>query len=103
MNYTNIFRVESSEKNLFGKMSTIYTAFDRDGNKVPAKLLPKPIRQQAFDTTQCIAVNNDGNLELVDASPIAAAIRPLRSAFKPLGSLSITAPSKKHSIIPPAI
>ena len=68
MNYTNIFRVESSEKNLFGKMSTIYTAFDRDGNKVPAKLLPKPIRQQAFDTNQCIAVNNDGNLELVDAS-----------------------------------
>jgi nitric oxide reductase NorQ protein len=68
MNYTNIFKVESSEKNLFGKMSTIYTAFDRDGNKVPAKLLPKPIRQQAFDTNQCIAVTNDGNLELVDAS-----------------------------------
>jgi nitric oxide reductase NorQ protein len=68
MNYTNIFKVESSEKNLFGKMSTIYTAFDRDGNKVPAKLLPKPIRQQAFDTNQCIAVTNDGNLVLVDAS-----------------------------------
>jgi nitric oxide reductase NorQ protein len=68
MNYTNIFKVESSEKNLFGKMSTIYTAFDRDGNKVPAKLLPKPIRQQAFDTNQCIAVTSDGNLELVDAS-----------------------------------
>jgi nitric oxide reductase NorQ protein len=68
MNYTNIFRVESSEKNLFGKMSTIYNAFDRDGNKVPAKLLPKPIRQQAFDNNQCIAVNADGNLELVDAS-----------------------------------
>ena len=68
MNYTNIFKVESSEKNLFGKMSTIYNAFDRDGNKVPAKLLPKPIRQQAFDNNQCIAVNADGNLELVDAS-----------------------------------
>jgi len=68
MNYTNIFRVESAEKNLFGKMSTIYNAFDRDGNKVPAKLLPKPIRQQAFDNNQCIAVNADGNLELVDAS-----------------------------------
>ena len=49
-------------------MSTIYNAFDRDGNKVPAKLLPKPIRQQAFDNNQCIAVNADGNLELVDAS-----------------------------------
>lgn len=68
MNYTNIFRVESSEKNLFGKMSTIYTAFDKDGNKVPAKLLPKPIRQEAFDTNQCIAVTADGGLKLVDAS-----------------------------------
>ena len=56
MNYTNIFRVESSEKNLFGKMSTIYTAYDRDGKKVPAKFIPKPIRQEAFDTKQCIAV-----------------------------------------------
>ena len=68
MNYTNIFRVESGQKNLFGKMSTIYTAFDRDGNKVPAKFLPKPIRQQAFDNNQCIAVTADGNLNLVDAS-----------------------------------
>ena len=68
MNYTNIFRVESSEKNLFGKLSTIYTAFDRDGKKVPAKLLPKPIRQEAFDTNQCIAVTNDGGITLVDAS-----------------------------------
>ena len=38
MNYTNIFRVDTSEKNLFGKMTTIYNAFDRDGNKVPAKI-----------------------------------------------------------------
>ena len=68
MNYTNIFRVETSEKNLFGKMSTIYNAFDRDGNKVPAKMLPKPIRQKAFDSNQCIAVTNDGGLTLVDAS-----------------------------------
>ena len=52
MNYKNIFKVESSEKNLFGKMSTIYTTFDRNGSKVPAKLLPKPIRQEAFDTNQ---------------------------------------------------
>ena len=68
MNYTNIFRVESGQKNLFGKVSTIYTAFDRDGNKVPAKFLPKPIRQEAFDTNQCIAVTADGGLILVDAS-----------------------------------
>jgi len=68
MNYKNIFRVESSEKNLFGKMSTIYTAFDRTGNKVPAKFIPKPLRQKAFDTGQCIAVTTDGGLTLVDAS-----------------------------------
>ena len=68
MNYTNIFRVESSEKNLFGKMSTIYTAYDRDGKKVPAKFIPKPIRQEAFDTDKCIAVTADDSLTLVDAS-----------------------------------
>ena len=68
MNYTNIFRVESGTKNLFGKMSTIYTAYDRDSKKVPAKFLPKAIRQEAFDTNQCIAVTPDGGLILVDAS-----------------------------------
>jgi len=68
MNYKNIFRVETSEKNLFGKMSTIYNAFDRGGNKVPAKLLPKPLRQEAFDNDQCIAVDSTGGLTLVDAS-----------------------------------
>jgi len=68
MNYTNIFKVESSEKNLFGKMSTIYNAFDRDGNKVPAKLLPKPLREEAFNTNQCIAVDSNGGITLVDAS-----------------------------------
>ena len=68
MNYKNIFRVESSEKNLFGKLSTIYTAFDRDGKKVPAKFLPKPIRQEAFNTKQCIAVTAQGGITLVDAS-----------------------------------
>ena len=68
MNYQNIFRVESAQKNLFGKMSTIYNAFDREGNKVPAKFLPKPLRQEAFNTNQCIAVTADGGLTLVDAS-----------------------------------
>ena len=68
MNYKNIFKVETSEKNLFGKMSTIYNAFDRDGKKVPAKFIPKPIRQEAFDTGQCIAVSSSDDLILVDAS-----------------------------------
>jgi len=67
MNYKNIFRVETSEKNLFGKMSTIYNAFDRSGKKVPAKFIPKPIRKEAFDTGQCIAVTTDGGLTLVNA------------------------------------
>ena len=68
MYYKIIFKFESSEKNLFGKMSTIYNAFDSDCNKVPAKFLPKPIRQEAFDTNQCIAVTADDSLILVDAS-----------------------------------
>tara|TARA_R110000796_G_scaffold231320_1_gene349204 strand:- start:544 stop:1740 length:1197 start_codon:yes stop_codon:yes gene_type:complete len=68
MNYTNIFRVESGTKNLFGKVATIYTAYDRDGKKVPAKFLPKELRQEAFSTKQCIAVNPGGGLTLVDAS-----------------------------------
>jgi nitric oxide reductase NorQ protein len=68
MNYQNIFRVESGQKNLFGKLSTIYTAFDREGNKVPAKFLPKSIRQEAFNTNQCIAVDSNGGISLVDAS-----------------------------------
>ena len=68
MNYTNIVRVESGTKNLFGKVATIYTAYDRDGKKVPAKFLPKTIRQEAFDTNQCIAVTPGGGLTLVDAS-----------------------------------
>ena len=68
MNYTNIFRVESGTKNLFGNVATIYTAYDRDGKKVPAKFLPKTIRQEAFDTKQCIAVTPGGGLTLVDAS-----------------------------------
>ena len=70
MNYTNIFRVESSEKNLFGKMSTIYNAFDRDGNKVPAKLLPKPIREEAFNTNQCIAVDSNGGITPFESTAI---------------------------------
>ena len=68
MNYTNIFRVESGTKNLFGKVATIYTAYDRDSKKVPAKFLPKELRQEAFSTKQCIAVNPGGGLTLVDAS-----------------------------------
>jgi len=68
MNYTNIFRVESGTKNLFGKVATIYTAYDRDSKKVPAKFLPKELRQEAFSTKQCIAVHPGGGLTLVDAS-----------------------------------
>ena len=67
MNYKNIFKVETSEKNLFGKMSTIYNAYDRDGNKIPAKFIPKETRKSAYDMGRCIAVNSDDTLVLVDA------------------------------------
>ena len=68
MNYTNIFRVESKEKNLFGKTGLVYSAFDRNGNKVPAKFIPTSLRKEAFDTNSAIAVNGDDTLTLVDIS-----------------------------------
>ncbi len=68
MNYTNIFRVESKEKNLFGKTGLVYSAFDRSGNKVPAKFIPTSLRKEAFDTNSAIAVLGDDTLSLVDIS-----------------------------------
>ena len=68
MNYTNIFRVESKEKNLFGKTGLVYSAFDRNGNKVPAKFIPTNLRKEAFDTNSAIAVLGDDTLTLVDIS-----------------------------------
>ena len=62
----NIFKVESKEKNLFGKTGLVYTAFDRDGNKVPAKFIPTKLRKEAFDNGKAIAVNSDNTLTLVD-------------------------------------
>ena len=68
MNYTNIFRVESKEKNLFGKTGLVYSAYDRNGNKVPAKFIPTAMRKEAFDTDSAIAVTSGGSLTLVDIS-----------------------------------
>ena len=62
----NIFKVESKEKNLFGKPGLVYTAFDRDGNKVPAKFIPTTLRKEAFNNDKAIAVNSDNTLTLVD-------------------------------------
>ena len=62
----NIFKVESKEKNLFGKTGLVYTAFDRDGNKVPAKFIPTKLRKEAFNNDKAIAVNSDNTLTLVD-------------------------------------
>ena len=72
-NYTNIFRVESAEKNLFGKMSTVYNAYDRDGNKVPAKFIKTSLRKEAFTTDKAIAVLGDDTLSLVDISEFDSA------------------------------
>ena len=68
MNYIDVLRVESKQKNLFGKMSTVYVAYNREGQKVPAKLVSTTMRQEAFDTNQCILVNTDGGLKLDDIS-----------------------------------
>ncbi len=73
MNYTNIFKVESAEKNLFGKMSTVYNAYDRDGNKVPAKFIKTSLRKEAFTTDKAIAVLGDDTLSLVDISEFDSA------------------------------
>ena len=97
MNYKNIFRVDTSEKNLFGKMSTIYNAFDRDGNKVPAKFLPKPLRKEAFETSQCIAVTNDGGLELVDSELFNTA--NLVTESKTTTSSPVNVPSEHQEVL----
>ena len=62
----NIFKVESKEKNLFGKTGLVFTAFDREGNKVPAKFIPTKLRKEAFNNDKAIAVNSDNTLTLVD-------------------------------------
>ncbi len=68
MNYTNIFKVVSKEKNLFGKTGLVYSAYDRDGNKVPAKFIPTTLRKEAFENDKAIAVTGEGGLTLVDIS-----------------------------------
>jgi len=97
MNYKNIFRVESSEKNLFGKLSTIYTAFDRDGKKVPAKFLPKPIRQEAFNTKQCIAVTAQGGITLVDATEFDTANIVLEETSTTTSTINV--PSEHQEVL----
>ena len=97
MNYTNIFRVESGTKNLFGKVATIYTAFDRDGQKVPAKFLPKQIRQEAFDTKQCIAVTAQGGITLVDASEFDTANIVLEDTTTTTSTINV--PSEHQEVL----
>ncbi len=70
----NIFRVESKEKNLFGKTGLVFTAFDRDGKKVPAKFIPTKLRKEAFNNNKAIAVNSDNTLTLVDADLFDTAV-----------------------------
>jgi nitric oxide reductase NorQ protein len=72
MNYTNIFRVESKEKNLFGKTGLVYSAYDRDDKKVPAKFIPTELRKEAFESSSAIAVH-EGGLKLVPISEFTTA------------------------------
>tara|TARA_B100001250_G_scaffold106251_1_gene89583 strand:+ start:569 stop:1708 length:1140 start_codon:yes stop_codon:yes gene_type:complete len=54
-------------------MSTVYNAYDRDGNKVPAKFIKTSLRKEAFTTDKAIAVLGDDTLSLVDISEFDSA------------------------------
>ena len=98
MNYTNIFRVESKEKNLFGKTGLVYSAFDRNGNKVPAKFIPTSLRKEAFDTNSAIAVNGDDTLTLVDISEFDTANIVTEGVVEHSDNVSVDVP-KEHAEI----
>ena len=98
MNYTNIFRVESKEKNLFGKTGLVYSAFDRSGNKVPAKFIPTSLRKEAFDTNSAIAVKGDDTLTLVDISEFDTANIVTEGVVEHSDDVSVDVP-KEHAEI----
>ena len=99
MNYTNIFRVESKEKNLFGKTGLVYSAFDRDGKKVPAKFIPTKLRKQAFDSNQAIAVVSDDTLTLVDISEFDTANIVEDSVVEHNDKVSVNVPTEHTEIM----
>ncbi len=99
MNYTNIFRVESKEKNLFGKTGLVYSAFDRNGNKVPAKFIPTNLRKEAFDTNSAIAVNGDDTLTLVDISEFDTANIVTEGVVEHSDNVSVNVPEEHAEIM----
>ena len=99
MNYTNIFRVESKEKNLFGKTGLVYSAFDRSGNKVPAKFIPTTLRKEAFTTNKAIAVVNSDTLKLVDISEFDTANIVEDSVVEHSDKVSVEVPAEHTEIL----
>ena len=99
MNYTNIFRVESKEKNLFGKTGLVYSAFDRNGNKVPAKFIPTNLRKEAFDTNSAIAVLSDDTLTLVDISEFDTANIVTEGVVEHSDNVSVDVPEEHAEIM----
>jgi nitric oxide reductase NorQ protein len=99
MNYTNIFRVESKEKNLFGKTGTVYSAFDRSGNKVPAKFIPTTLRKEAFTTNKAIAVTNSDTLSLVDIKEFDTANIVEDSVVEHSDNVSVEVPAEHSEIL----
>ena len=99
MNYTNIFRVESKEKNLFGKTGLVYSAFDRNGNKVPAKFIPTSLRKEAFDTNKAIAVISDDKLTLVDIKEFDTANIVEDSVVEHSDKVSVEVPAEHAEVM----
>ena len=99
MNYTNIFKVESKEKNLFGKTGLVYSAFDRNGNKVPAKFIPTAMRKEAFDTDSAIAVTSGGSLTLVDISEFDTANIVEEGVVEHSDNVSVDVPEEHADIM----
>ena len=99
MNYTNIFRVESKEKNLFGKTGLVYSAFDRSGNKVPAKFIPTSLRKEAFTTNKAIAVVGNDKLTLVDITEFDTANIVEDSVVEHSDKVSVNVPDEHAEVM----
>ena len=99
MNYTNIFRVESKEKNLFGKTGTVYSAYDRSGNKVPAKFIPTSLRKEAFTNNKAIAVIGSDKLTLVDIKEFDTANIVEDSVVEHSDKVSVNVPEQHAEVM----
>jgi nitric oxide reductase NorQ protein len=84
---------------LFGKTGLVYSAFDRNGNKVPAKFIPTNLRKEAFDTNSAIAVNGDDTLTLVDISEFDTANIVTEGVVEHSDNVSVNVPEEHAEIM----